>query len=63
MERWSDDRAFKNEEAIVVVNPQERIEYRESISTREFRSGQSYTVEAALKSQPDEAVSQPVNPR
>ena len=63
VERWSDDRSFEKEEGIVVINPRERIEYQEKISTRELRSGQAYTVEAALKTQPDYAISQPVNPR
>ena len=63
IERWSDDRGFQKEEGIVVINPRERIEYQEKISTRELRAGQAYTVEASLKTQPDQAISQPVNPR
>lgn len=63
VERWSDDRSFDKEEGIVVINPRERIEYQEKISTRELRPGQAYTVEATLKTQPDYAISQPVNPR
>ena len=63
IERWSDDRGFEKEEGIVVINPRERIEYQEKISTRELRPGKAYTVEAALKTQPDYAVSQLVNPR
>ena len=63
VERWSDDRGFQKEEGIVVINPRERIEYREKISTRELRPGQAYTVEASLKTEPDQAISQPVNPR
>jgi hypothetical protein len=63
VERWSDDRGFQREEGIVVINPQERIEYQEKISTREMRAGQTYSVEAALKTQPDHSISQPVNPR
>jgi hypothetical protein len=63
VERWSDDRGFQRDEGIVVINPRERIEYQEKISTREMRVGQAYSVEAALKTQPDHSVSQPVNPR
>jgi hypothetical protein len=63
VERWSDDRGFEREEGIVVINPRERIEYQEKISTREMRAGQAYSVEVALKTQPDHSVSQPVNPR
>ena len=63
VERWSDDRGFEKEDGIVVINPRERIEYREKSSTREMRDGQAYTVEASLKTEPDHAVSQAVNPR
>jgi hypothetical protein len=63
IERWSDDRGIEKDEGIVVINPQERIEYQEKVSTRELRAGQVYSLEAALKSQPDYSVSQPVTPR
>ena len=63
VERWSDDRGFQKEEGVVVINPRERIEYQEKISTREMRAGQTYSVEAALKTQPDHSLSQPVNPQ
>lgn len=63
IERWSDDRSFEKEESIVVINPRERIEYQEKISTRELRPGEAYTVEGTLKTEPDYAVSQTVNPR
>lgn len=63
LERWSDDRAFEKEEGIVVINPRERIEYQEKISTREMRPGQSYEVEASLKTQPDYATTQTVDTR
>ncbi len=63
IERWSDDRGIEKDEGIVVINPHERIEYQEKVSTRELRAGQVYALEAALKSQPDYSVSQPVTPR
>jgi hypothetical protein len=63
IERWSDDRGIAKDEGIVVINPHERIEYQEKVSTRELRAGQVYTLEAALKSQPDYSASQLVTPR
>jgi len=63
VERWSDDRGFEKEEGIVVINPRERIEYQEKISTREMRPGQACSVEASLKTEPNHSVSQAVNPR
>ncbi|MEI8294491.1 MAG: BsuPI-related putative proteinase inhibitor [bacterium] len=63
VDRWSDDRAFQKEEGIVVINPQERIEYQEKVSTRDMRVGQAYTIKVSLKTQPDHSITQVVNPR
>jgi hypothetical protein len=63
VDRWSDDRAFKPEEGIVVINPRERIEFKEKISTRDMRPAQTYKTEASLKSQPDFVVDETVTPR
>lgn len=63
IERWSDDRSFPQGESVVVVNPDERIEYREKISTREMKAGSSYEVEAFLKTQPDLLQTAPLVPR
>ncbi|MEI6032799.1 MAG: BsuPI-related putative proteinase inhibitor [Verrucomicrobiae bacterium] len=51
LDRWSDDRAFEQEEGIVVINPKERIEYQEKIPTRDMKSGESYKVQAFTTSQ------------
>lgn len=61
--RWSDDRAFQPLEGIVVINPKERIEYREPISTREMRPGEAYTVEATMATDPSFPVESNVVPR
>lgn len=61
--RWSDDRAFQPLEGIVVINPKERIEYREPVSTREMRAGETYTVEATMATQPSFPVETSVVPR
>jgi hypothetical protein len=63
IERWSDDRSFPQGESIVIINPDERIEYREKISTREMKAGSAYEVEAFLKTQPDLIKTAPLVPR
>ena len=63
IDRWSDDRSFQPQEGIVVINPNERIEYREKISTRDMRQGQTYEVEAMLKTDPDFRLQKPLTPR
>jgi len=63
IDRWSDDRSFKPQEGIVVINPNERIEYREKISTRDMKNGQAYEVEAMLKTDPDFRLQKPLTPR
>ena len=45
IDRWSDDRAFQPEDGIVIINPQERIEYQEKIPTREMKAGETYRVQ------------------
>jgi hypothetical protein len=47
----------------VIINPDERIEYREKISTREMKAGSAYEVEAFLKTQPDLIKTAPLVPR
>jgi hypothetical protein len=46
VDRWSDDRSFQPEDGIVVINPKERIEYQETIPTREMKAGETYKIEA-----------------
>jgi hypothetical protein len=63
VERWSDDRSFQPGESIVILNPNERLEYREKIPTREMKPGVPYEVEAMLKSDPDFRLTAPLAPR
>jgi hypothetical protein len=63
IERWSDDRTFGTGESIVILNPDERLEYREKISTREMKSGSTYEVEARLNTDPDFRLTAPLAPR
>jgi hypothetical protein len=62
IDRWSDDRAFKPQEGIVILNPKERIEYREKIPTRDMKAGQPYTIQADVIGYPEYTASQPVTP-
>jgi hypothetical protein len=62
IDRWSDDRAFKPQEGIVILNPKERIEYREKIPTRDMKPGESYTIQAEVIGYPEYTASKPVTP-
>jgi hypothetical protein len=62
IDRWSDDRAFKPQEGVVILNPKERIEYREKIPTRDMKAGQPYTIQADVVGYPEYTASQPVTP-
>src|SRR5690606_33746015 len=53
IERWSDDRAFHDEAGVVMINPDERIQYEERIATREMQPGVTYTIEASLANNPE----------
>ena len=43
--QWSEDQSFVNEPSYISINPGERVEYSESVPTREMSAGQSYVVE------------------
>lgn len=43
--QWSEDRSFANEPSYIAINPGERVEYTESIPTREMVAGQQFTIE------------------
>ena len=62
IERWSDDRAFDEQPGVVMINPDERIEYQEKIATREMLAGTSYTIEASLAENPEFTKSTTVTP-
>jgi len=59
---WSEDQSFTNDPASVTVNPGERLEYTESVATREMTAGQAYTIEASFPSYPELKVEQKVEP-
>jgi hypothetical protein len=62
IDRWSDDRAFQPQEGIVIINPKERIEYREKIPTRDMKAGESYTIQAEVVGYPEYTATQQVTP-
>jgi hypothetical protein len=63
IERWSDDRAFEERAGVVMINPDERIEYIERIPTREMEPGSQYIIEASLANSPEFTKSVTVTPK
>ena len=51
--RWSDNRAFEERSGNLLINPQEHVEYNETIATRELSPGKVFTVEAVLPAYPE----------
>ena len=43
--QWSTDRTFSTESRYLVIDPQERLEYHEPITTRELHPGKPYNLE------------------
>lgn len=44
--KWSTDRIFNSDSRYLLVNPQERLEFNEPITTRDLQTGKPYTLEA-----------------
>jgi hypothetical protein len=44
--QWSTDQTFQQYSRFLVINPRERVEYDEPITTRELHAGTTYTLEA-----------------
>jgi hypothetical protein len=63
IDRWSDDRAFQPQEGIVIINPKERIEYREKVPTRDMKADTIYTIQAEVTGHPEYTAQQPVTPK
>jgi hypothetical protein len=51
--KWSDNHAIKEKPATVLINPDEHIEYKENIATRELTPGKVFTAEAFFPKYPD----------
>lgn len=63
VDRWSDDRAFEQREGVVFINPHERIQYSESLPTRDMKPGITYNVEGSVPSNPQFSASEKVTPQ
>lgn len=48
IQRWSEDQRIERESSFVAVNPDERLEYVASISTRNMVAGKTYVIEASV---------------
>jgi hypothetical protein len=44
--QWSTDQTFQPESRYVVINPHERVEYNQPITTRDLHAGTTYSLEA-----------------
>ncbi len=62
IDKWSDDRAFKPQEGIIIINPKERIEYKETVPTRDMKPAQPYTIQADVLGYPDYSANKVVTP-
>ena len=51
--RWSDNRAFRPTPATILINPNEHLEYSETIATRELSPGRVFTVEVTVPAYPE----------
>lgn len=51
--RWSDNRAFQQKAATILINPKEHLEYDETIATRELSPGRVFTVEVTVPAYPE----------
>ena len=51
--KWSENHAIKETPANVLVNPEEQIEYKESIATRDLTPGRVFTAEAFFPKYPE----------
>jgi hypothetical protein len=62
LEQWSNDRSFHPQEGIVILNPKERIEYREKVATRDMKADESYVIKAEVVEHPEYSASRAVTP-
>jgi hypothetical protein len=51
--RWSDNRAFAEQVGTLLINPNEHVEYSETIATRELTPGKVFTVEVTVPAYPE----------
>ncbi|MGH8095237.1 MAG: BsuPI-related putative proteinase inhibitor [Chthoniobacterales bacterium] len=51
--RWSENRAFEEKPGTLLINPNEHVEYSETIATRELTPGKVFTVEVTVPAYPE----------
>jgi hypothetical protein len=51
--RWSENRAFENQPGNLLINPNEHVEYSETIATRELVPGKVFAVEVLMPAYPE----------
>lgn len=51
--RWSDNRAFASTPGMALINPNEHLEWSETIATRELSPGRVFTVEVTVPAYPE----------
>ena len=51
--RWSENRAFAEENGHLTINPREQVVYNETIATRELQPGRVYSVEVVFPRYPE----------
>jgi len=51
--RWSDNHAITEKPATILINPQERVEYNETIATRELAPNKVFVAEAFFPQYPE----------
>jgi len=56
--KWSDNHAISDKAGTVLINPQEHIEYKQTISTRELAPGKVYIAEVFFPKYPELRVRQ-----
>jgi hypothetical protein len=63
VERWSNDRPFETKDGIVMINPNEKVEYSAFLPTRELQAGETYTLQAEIAGNAEFATSILLKPR
>jgi hypothetical protein len=62
IEKWSEDRTFRLQDGVVIINPKERIQYSEKVATRDMKPLEPYTIKADIVGYPDYAAETTVTP-
>jgi len=63
IEQWSANQTFAPEEGVLMINPNERVEYAESIPTQKMKAGETYWIEATLMNNPEFTQTTQITPR